>query len=233
MKKNSWLIHPLALLSLTVPSLAATTLVTPTGIAYTTVPNQEATGLFLDDESNIINGVGLSATPTLANYSAITHAGVSLASPGNAWATVDTGPGAGDFFADGGIAPVFTLSLDQVYSLDSIVFWGYHFGANNGNHPQSVRLEFSTNGGSSYGTPFEVTVGFPATFNLAATSTFTAADANSVRMTVTDNQFGTGPNGGDRVGIAEMRFLGTPVPEPSSFILGGLGLLALSRRRRA
>ena len=102
---------------------------------------------------------------------------------------------------------MFTLSLDQVYSLDSIVFWGYHFGANNGNHPQSVRLEFSTHGGTTCGTPFEVTVGFPATFNLAATSTFTAGDANFVRMTVTDNQFETGPDGGDRVGIAEMRFL--------------------------
>lgn len=54
-------------------------------------------------------------------------------------------------------------------------------------------------------------------------------DANFVRMTVTDNQFGGAP-GGDRLGMGEIRFIA--VPEPSTALLGSLALLGLIRRKR-
>jgi hypothetical protein len=233
MPKSSYTLTASLLLAMTLPAISATTLIAPTSIAYTTTPNQEATGLFLDNETNIINGSGLSGSPTLANYATIQHAGVTLSTPGNAWATNDTGPGGGDFFADGGIAPVFLMALDQTYTLDGIVFWGYHFGGNNGNAPKTVRLELSTTGGASYAAPLDLTISFPGTFNLASTTNFAAADANFLRMTVIDNHFGSGAPGGDRVGIAELRLLATPVPEPSSVLLGALAVLGLMARRRS
>ena len=210
---------------------AATLMITPTSISYTNAPNQEQTGLFLDNENNIINGNGLSAAPTVGNVTSVTHDAVSFSSPGNAWATVDTGPGAGDFFADGGVAPVFTIDLGGTYSVTDFVIWGYHFGANNGNHPKNITLEFSTNGGTSYGSPLGILVPNAGAFNGADVVNFSSRNANFVRMTVTDNYFGS-YSGGDRVGISEIRFMGDAIPEPSSFLLGSLGALALLRRRR-
>lgn len=51
-------------------------------------------------------------------------------------------------------------------------------------------------------------------------------------MTMTDNYFGeSGGAGGERVGLSEVRF--SQVPEPTAALLGGIGLLALLRRRLA
>ncbi|MCW1924326.1 discoidin domain-containing protein [Luteolibacter arcticus] len=217
------------------PALAATTLITPTTITYTNLPNQEENGLggSLNNETNIINGSGLSGSLDIANYTTITHASVSLSAPGNAWATVDIAPGGGDYFADGGAAPTFTIDLGSIFSVDAFVIWGYHFGGNSGNHPKTFDLEFSDNGGSSYYTSLTgLTVPNGGAANAADTIAFNPTSANFVRLTITDNYFGTHA-GGDRVGIAEIRFLGTPeVPEPSALLLGGLGLIGLLRRGR-
>ncbi len=210
---------------------AATLMINPTAITYTNTPNQELTGLNLDNEINIINGNGLSATPTVGNVTSVTHDSVSFSSPGNAWATIDPGPGAGDFFAEGGNAPMFTIDLGGTYSVTDFVIWGYHFGSNNGNHPKNITLEFSTNGGASYGAPLGILVPNAGAFNSADVVNFSARDANFVRLTVTDNYFGT-YSGGDRVGISEIRFMGDAIPEPSSSLLGAVGVLALLRRRK-
>lgn len=206
----------------------AAAIVTPTGISYT------GTGVeFFATEANLINGAGLSGTPTLANYGTITH---GAADAGNAWVTNDPGAPAGDYYAEsGGATVVFGMSFDQVYGLTDLVFWGYHFGGANGNEGRQYQLEFSTNGGGSFGAPVVVaqalgshTVANAATLNLGATF-----NANFVRLSVLDNHFGAPAAGGDRVGLGEFRFIGEAVPEPSAALLGAFGLIGLLRRRRA
>lgn len=223
----------IALTALTLGSAHAAVLVTPTSIAYTTAPNQEAPGLSLDNEANLINGNGLSTTPDITNYTTVTHASAATSGVGNAWATIDPGPGAGDFYTEGGIDPVFEIGLDQAYTLTDFVYWGYHFGAANGNEGREFFLEFSTDGGLTY--PSSTTVSTPLN-TLAVSNSLTlplggSFNADAVRMTITDNHFG-GPPGGDRVGMGEIRFVGDVIPEPSTTLLGGLAMLGLLRRRR-
>lgn len=207
-------------------STASAALITPTSISSAGTAVE-----FFTDETNLINGSGLSGTLTFANYSTITHASVAA---GNAWVTDDPTPAGGDYYAQTSATVVFEIDFDQVYGLSDLVFWGYHFNANNGNEARTFQLEFSTDGGTSYGTP--VTVGNPiGTYAASGASTFnfgSQINANAVRMTVTDNQFGGTAAGGDRVGLGEIRFLA--VPEPTTLALLGLaGPLGLLRRRRA
>jgi hypothetical protein len=222
------------LAALSAASSNAAVLVTPTSIAYTTIPNQEAPGLNLENEINLINGSGLSASPDLATYETVTHAAVTFAAPGNAWATIDPGAGGGDFYTQGGIAPVFNLSLDQIYTLTDFVYWGYHFNTPGGNEGRQFLLEFSTDGGATY--PNSTTVGTPLN-TLAISNALTlplggSFNADAVRMTITDNHFGGTAAGGDRVGMGEVRFIGDAIPEPSTALLGSLAMLGLLRRRR-
>lgn len=211
----------LPLLPLVGAAHAATALITPTAVNFTGTAVE-----FFATETNLINSAGLSATPTFANYTTITHA---AAATGNAWVTNDPGAAGGDFFADTSATVVFTFSLDNTYLVDSLVNWSYNNGGT-GNAVKTVTLDFSTNGGSSYDSTISgITVAANATN--ATTSTFTGTQANFIRMTVTDNYFGAG--GGDRVGLSEVRFLGDAVPEPSAALLGGLGASLLLRRRRA
>lgn len=210
---------------------AASVVINPASIAYITTPAQELTGLNLDNENNIINGNGLSAPLTVANIASVTHADVTFDAPGNAWVTTDPGGYPSDFFASGGNAPVFTIDLGGIFNVTDFVIWGYHFGANNGNHPKNLLLEFSQNGGASYGAPVGIEVPNAGAYNSADVITFAGETANYVRMTVTDNFYGI-YSGGDRVGIAEIRFMGDAVPEPSVGCLGALGALLLFRRRR-
>ena len=78
----------------------------------------------------------------------------------------------------------------------------------------------------------------PGIFNFGQTVSL----VTSVLVTPTDNMFGSlynnGGNvavGGDRYGLAEVRFLGaSPVPEPSTALLSSIaGVVMLGRRRRA
>jgi hypothetical protein len=193
--------------------LSASLLVTPTAITYTNDLNQEVGGLNLDDESNLINGNGLSAIPDFATYTTVTHTPAGFDAPGNAWATTDPGGGASDFFASGGVAPVFEMTLDQTYALTDLVYWGYFFSGTNGNEAREFVVEFSQDGGAT----FQETVTVAADLgDLAGETAKTLSfgesfEANAIRISVTDNHFdgGATEGGGDRVGLAELRFLAT------------------------
>ncbi len=163
--------------------------------------------------ANIANDSGLSGAADEGNYTTITHA---AASGSTAWTTDAPGGGAADYFAlDRGLAPlpVFTLSLDTVYRLTDLVFWGYHFNNPNGNESKTFMLEFSQDGGGTY--PQMVTVSSPAITQGIATTMSFGGDffANQIRMTVTDNWF-ENAGGGDRAGIGEVKFLGQVASDP-------------------
>lgn len=218
--------------------VATADIVTAASINYTGTASEE--GLNLGDESNIINGNGLAGglgglLPDGSNIGTLTHDAVTFTAPGNAWATIDAGSGGGDWFTvgenDGTV--IFDFDLGGSFEIDSIAVWGYHFGAANGNSISDITLDFSTDGGGTTNSSQTVGVPLPGTFNLATVVGLTPTHANFVTMTVNDNHFG-GPGGGDRVGIAEIHFTGTAVPEPSSLALlsaGGFGLIFIRRRK--
>jgi hypothetical protein len=182
-------------------------LLAPSTIAHTGTAVE-----FFANEANLINGTGLSATPVIANYPTITHASAAAA---NAWVTTNPN-GAGDFFL-GATPPtvVFQMGFSQTFRLSDFVFWGYHFGAANGNEGRRFELEFSNDGGVTYGSPIPVerTLGNAAVSRAATLDLGQDINANFVRLKVTDNHFGSAA-GGDRVGLGEIRFIGEPVRDP-------------------
>lgn len=208
-------------------------LLTPDSISYVTIPNQAQTGLNLDDENNIINGNGLSGTPDINNWQTITHAAVNFSAPGNAWATIDPGPAGGYFFDEGGVAPVFEMAITSDPAspyINSIIFWGYHFGGTNGNSVSRISLEFSSdNGATIFDSRNDISIPLTAEQAVRAMFAPVLGDTNFIRMTVTDNHFGNAA-GGDRVGIAELRF--TAIPEPTSAVALLPILMALISNRR-
>ncbi len=195
----------------------------------------EQAGLFLDDENRIIDGSGLSATLLAdeSNLATVSHAAVQLGAPGNAWATIDAGLAGGDWFIDGDGSVIFDFDLGGTFDVDQIAVWGYHFGAANGNAVSQVRLDFSTDGGTTTDSSQTVSVPLPGTIDLATIIGLTPTSANFITMEVLDNHF-EAADGGDRVGIAEVAFTGTvsAVPEPSSALVLLVSSLMLAGRRR-
>lgn len=209
------LIIPLALLGTAIIAGGAPVLVTPTGVsaALTFTPPSPGIGFF--PVGNLINNSGLSGSATISNYTTITHAAASSAT---AWTTDDPAPGGGDWFAEGNAPVALVFPLSGLHDLTALVFWGYHFGSGNGNEARAFTVEFSTDGGATY--PASVNVARPLgslVVAAAATLPFGAAyPANTVRVTVTDNQFGVG--GGDRIGIGEVKFIGEAAVNPAPVI---------------
>ena len=201
----------------------ATVLITPTGVTNTSGVSE------FFPLANIANDSGLSGTATFANYNTVTH---GSASSSTAWTTVNPN-GNGDYFLEGspGTPAVITLALGAVYEVTDFVFWGYHFGSANGNEAREFSLEFSTDGGGSFGAP--VTVSNPlSTYAVQNANTLPLGGtfaADTVRLTIDDNHSGGAAPGGDRLGLGEVKFV---VPEPSNFLLSGLAALTLLRRRR-
>jgi hypothetical protein len=152
---------------------------------------------------NLINGSGLSGTPTAATVGTILHAGVSAST---AWVTA---VGGSDWYAVAKPPPVLTFSLPGAYSVSGMVLWGYPTGTSpNNNEAKTLRVEFSTDAGATW--TGAITLTHARTAQASETLVFPARAADAVRVTITDNHFGTaGAAGGDRVGLGEIRFLGT------------------------
>lgn len=190
-------------------------------VAYVGTASEE-TGLPLDDETSIINSSGLSDELLAdgSNLTTVTHDAVELVGVANAWATIDAGPAAGDWFTDGENdgTVIFDFDLGDIYIVDSFATWGYHFGVANGNSIAEVIFDFSTDGGATIDSSQTVAVPLPDPIDAASIIVLKPTNANFIKMTVTDNHFG-GPAGGDRIGIAEIRFT-----TPSNVLLGDVNL---------
>ena len=175
------------------------------------------------DKDNLIEGPGV---------------GYDAAEPhdrfGSRWVTDAPGGFPSDYIAVAG-APVISLDLGQDRLLNEIGVWGYQ--ASNANGVSEFSLGFSTEAegpaiNSSSAGPF-----FLLNDDIVRQSrSFPARTARYVEFTATDNFFiapgdGSGGEtpGGDRTGLGEIAFA---VPEPTSMLLGFVGLLGLLFRRR-
>jgi hypothetical protein len=183
---------------------------------------------------HLIDDSGLNGVATLTNLGSITHAGSGSS---NSWVTTNPN-GGGDYYlaSNPGPDPVLTFDLGGLFELTDVVAWNYSVPGNAG---MDFTIEFSAEG-SPFGSPLMLTVPQAAgsAHVIPLGDTFLA---DTVRVTFTDNYFGSGA-GGDRVGLNEIKFIGAEfvapvaaVPEPATLIIATLGLLGmgwLGRRRR-
>ena len=186
-------------------------LVTPTAIALTA--GDEFSSLNLE-VAYLIDGSGLSATPTLANLASVT----STTEGATAWVTATTGDPT--YFSSGNNPePQFILTLDNAYRLSALVVWGVT-GALLGSEATDFTLEFST-------VPFSADASVTYAREQVATTqvlgeTSATLDfpqsrthwAKYVRITITNNAGNRGLVGveGHRVGLSELRFIAVAPP---------------------
>lgn len=185
---------------------------------------------FYPNENRMIDGSGLIGTlNTDADFATVQH---RAANPNRAWVTNAPGGFPADYFAVTNDTVAFDLTLADSYTLESYAHWGYHFNQANGNTASEAVLQFSDDGGATFQSSQTVNIAL-TTFN-ASVSVLDSVEANFIRITYTDNYFGTA-RGGDRLGVSEIRFGGTisRVPEPTSglSLLLALATVASWRRR--
>jgi len=136
----------------------------------------------------LIDNSGLSGVADAMNYPEITHGTQSSA---RSWVTDAILP---DYYPSG-VVPKLTFDLGSPSFLTDIVVWGYHPAT--GNQVKEFTLEFSTNGGITFGNAISLSKAI--TGNQQETLSFGSTIlADTVRMTITDNHFGTPDWCGDR-----------------------------------
>lgn len=205
-------------------SSAAHVFLTPTGVSAST------SGTDLWPASNLIQGPGVGFD------AAEPHNKTSTNAAGN-WVTDDPGGFPSDYIAAAG-TPTITFDMGSDMDLGKIHTWGYDTGNTNGVSEFSLRFATDAEGTGGFGT----SITYNPTFSMIRdhiplqTSNFSEiVNARYVEFTALDNFFvapGTivPDRGGDRVGLGEVSF--SAIPEPSTGLLGLLGLGLAIRRRR-
>ena len=132
--------------------------------------------------------------------------------------------GAPYFFSGSQETPVFEMDLGGLFSLRALQVGGSGEGADLGSEASSFRLEFSADGGATFGERVETveTGGLLGSGHEELPFTDEVA-ANWVRMTITDNAYGRGfvsVGGGDRVHLGEVGFWAGPPPvQPTQVVV--------------
>ena len=156
--------------------------------------------------------------------------------------STDPGGYPSDFFgslgADTDVDIVLDLGADK--ALGSILLWQYSYSAPEGNHTQTLEVRINTDAeGSATFAGSATTVTLLKTselggVNLAQQFALDAVTTGRyVQLSLMDNYYDPGNpgQGGDRVGLGEVRFA-SEVPEPATMALLGLGGLLLRRRKK-
>ncbi|MCY4509128.1 MAG: fibronectin type III domain-containing protein, partial [Acidobacteria bacterium] len=159
------------------------------------------------DVANLIDGSGLSAPAAIGNFAAVT----TSARPADLW--VSASSGSPNYF-DGTSRPrpVFELGLGREHDLRALVVWGVGGDAN---EASEFEVEFSTDGGATYSGGAETVRTEALLGSGSARLGFNRPRrADHVRVTVTGNAAGSGHggNGGDRVGMSELRLVAETAP---------------------
>jgi hypothetical protein len=150
------------------------------------------------------------------------------------WVTAAPGGFPSDFIVAAG-EPVLTFDLGSNTSINAIHTWGYSVSNANGVKDFSLRFATDAEGTGGFGTSITSNPMLSMLIDDVSmqTNEFGAVTARYVEMTVHSTHITNGgngpPAGGDRVGLGEVAF---SVPEPSSVLLGFLGLAGLAFRRR-
>lgn len=164
------------------------------------------------DANHLIDGSGLSGTPTPANYATITHA----ASQASLWVTATAG--SPNYYSNAANPiPTFVFDLGGSYNLNSMVVWGY---GGNSNEAARYTVEFSADG-VTYANPETVQTTQTLGSASQALGFSQARTGRYVRVKMINNANGLGYSGpgGDRVGLGEVRFIGDPVSVPTNTVL--------------
>jgi hypothetical protein len=153
---------------------------------------------------------------------------------GSRWVTAAPGGFPSDFIVAAG-EPVLTFDLGSNTSINAIHTWGYSVSNANGVKDFSLRFATDADGTGGFGTSITSNPILSMLIDDVSmqTNEFGVVNARYVEMTVHSTYYSNGgngpPAGGDRAGLGEVAF---SVPEPSSVLLGFLGLAGLAFRRR-
>jgi hypothetical protein len=185
------------------------------------------------DNSGMVSPVNTG--DSLASALAATHV---FGGHAESWVTNANAP---DYYGPNPAAPEFVFDLEVDTYLDAVVLWNYQSdggGGNRvGNQARTIELQFNTeaDGSDAFNGPVTTIFMAPVLTAPNAAQGFGLVDtARYIKMRVVDNHFGDPDGfgvdplvGGDRVGIAEVRFHGTVVPEPGTTTLVALGVVLL------
>ena len=197
-------------------------IVTPTAIAQTAGDTLSGDTFAV---GNLIDGVGLSETPTVDNLYSVT----SGTSNSHVWVTGSQGRP--HYFSNSNNPdPQFRLTLDGPHTLMALVVWGYQGSAN---EATDFTVEFSTDGGQSYVATETVQtsalLGAAGAAGAGRLEFDETHEANHVRLTITSNARvrGFSTVGGDRVGMSEIRFVATAEPTETASVAAANGSLVV------
>ena len=170
----------------------------------------------------LIDSSGLSALPLPHSLYDVRH--TEDASSARSWRTAARNE-TGAYF-DGDLeAPQFDLFLGRTQSLMALVVWGL---AGSLDEATDFSVEFSTDGGVNFDLATEAVRTGALLGEQSEVLLFDRVhDANAVRLTITENAHGRafpGSEGGDRVGLGEVRFLSGPHPVGTSHVLAPAGI---------
>lgn len=181
---------------------------------------------------HLIDGSGLSAAPTVDTVSAVTHTGYTDGSAH--YVTPATSGGSNDYYLSG-TTPVLVFDLGSVRALTHVALWPYTgqaFDAS-GNSVSQIDLKFSDDLDFSASPLVSLNPAQPANSSGANPGELLALggiySGRYVQLTLTDNFFGA-LNGGDRVGLGEVRFAAI-VPAPLALPAGLMMMGAMLMRR--